>query len=61
MDQSIYSEKDSKINCQNYPNNKFKSYVECDEEFVYNFFKNKTKLMPFWVSKEGMGEITKFR
>ena len=61
MDQNIYSEKDSKINCQNYPNIKFESYVECDEEFVYNFFKNKTKLMPFWVSKEGMGEITKFR
>ena len=36
----------------NYPNEKFKSYLECDEDFVYNYLKKKLNITPFWSAKE---------
>ena len=51
MSQDIYSDKDLNKNCKNYPYGQFKSYTECDEEFVYNMFQNEIHMMPFWVAK----------
>ena len=36
----------------NYPNEKFKSYLECDEDFVYNYLKKKLNVTPFWSAKD---------
>ena len=36
----------------NYPNEKFKSYLECDEYFVYNYLKKKLNVTPFWSAKD---------
>ena len=38
--------------CRNYPNEDFKSYRECDEDFVYKEMKNKYQLMPFWAAND---------
>lgn len=57
MTQDIHVEADAHKNCVNYPTSKFKSYTHCDEEFVYNMFKNEIGLMPFWVAKS-MDEVT---
>ena len=60
MSQDKYAEEDAKKNCRNYPYEKYRSYADCDAEFVYNMFKSDLNLMPFWVSK-GINEVTKFR
>ena len=57
LSQIIYLEKESGINCRNYPNVEFNSYQECDERFVYNEMKNKHKIMPFWAAKT-LDEVT---
>ena len=36
----------------NYPNEKFKSYLECDEDFIYNYLKKKLNITPFWSAKD---------
>ena len=36
FDQTIYSAKDDKINCTNYPTERFKSYEECDDFHIGN-------------------------
>ena len=44
--------------CENYPNESFLSYKECDEEFVYRKMKSTYKIMPFWAAKT-LDEVTK--
>ena len=44
--------------CENYPNEFFLSYKECDEEFVYRKMKTTYKIMPFWAAKT-LDEVTK--
>ena len=44
----------------NYPNEKFKSYLECDEDFVYNYLKKKLNITPFW-SANDFTTVTKQR
>ena len=50
ISQTIDLEMDSGINCINYPNDKFQSYRNCDESFVYEKMKT-FKAMPFWAAK----------
>ena len=44
--------------CKNYPSQDFKSYSDCDEEFVYDQMKHEYNLMPFWAAKK-FDEVTK--
>ena len=44
--------------CGIYPNENFKDYNECDEEYVYREMKNTYKIMPFWAAKT-LDEVTK--
>ena len=57
MQQFIDSEDDTSKRCINYPNERFKSYQDCDEEYVYNFIKEKYKMVPFWTTNN-MSEVT---
>ena len=50
-------EMDPGKSCKNYPTEKFSSYQDCDESFVYNLMKNKYKIMPFWAARK-LDEVT---
>ena len=50
-------EMDPGVSCKNYPTEKFSSYQDCDESFVYNLMKNKYKIMPFWAARK-LDEVT---
>ena len=58
ISQRINLEMDSGINCKNYPTKKFKSYSDCDEDYVYNQMRYIYKIMPFWAAKT-LDEVTK--
>ena len=59
--QSLDSELDKDKNCVNYPNEKYSSYVECDESYVYNQFATKYKpVLPFWAVKD-LKKVTSLR
>ena len=45
-------EMDPGVSCKNYPTDKFSSYQDCDESFVYNLMKNYYKIMPFWAARK---------
>ena len=53
LKQSHYSEQDEKINCINYPSNKFDSFKECDEHFTFEEMQ-KIGVMPFWAAKDNI-------
>ena len=55
--ETIHLESDSGQNCMNYPTEKFKSYRDCDMDFVYKEMKNNYKVMPFWAAKT-LDEVT---
>ena len=55
--QSHYSDQDLEKNCVNYPTKIFKSFTECDEDFVLGEMP-KVGVMPFWAIK-GNNNITK--
>ena len=44
--------------CMEYPTKNFKSFYDCDEDFVYQEMKQKHNLMPFWAAKT-FDEVTK--
>ena len=48
---------DPGVSCKNYPTDKFSSYQECDESFVYSLMKNYFKIMPFWAARN-LDEVT---
>ena len=58
ISQSLHSEENIEIGCKNYPTKDFKSYRDCDENFVYNEMKETYKIMPFWATRD-MNEVTK--
>ena len=58
--QTIDPELDTKKNCTNYPNENFKSYRDCDRQFVYDKMKNTFGLMPFWATDD-LNEVTNMR
>ena len=60
LQQFINSEEDASNKCRVYPNEKYQSYQECDEEFVYNKIKEKYDVVPFW-STNNMSEVTSYR
>ena len=49
--QSYYADKDKSTNCTNYPNTKFKSYKDCDENFISDEMK-KLNVMPNWATDD---------
>ena len=49
---------DEGVQCKNYPTAKFKSFSDCDEEFVYNTMKTEYEIMPFWAART-LDEVTK--
>ena len=59
ISQSIYSEFDMEKKCQIYPNEKYESYKDCDDEFVQKEV-SKTGLIPFWVTNN-YNTVTKLR
>ena len=60
MSQILDSPFDEDKNCENYPYNNFSSYKACDEDFVYQQYLNKYKIMPFWVTNN-TDEVTSLR
>ena len=48
--QSHYSDQDEEANCVNYPTKKFKSFRDCDEDFILGEMQN-IGVMPFWAVK----------
>ena len=44
--------------CEEYPTQKFKSFHDCDEHYVYQEMKQKYNLMPFWAAKT-LDEVTR--
>ena len=57
ISQSIFSEQDTLKKCRNYPIEDYKSYKECDEQFVYQDMRNIYKLIPFWAT-DNMNEVS---
>ena len=49
--QSYYSDKDKSKNCINYPNTKFKSFKDCDENFITDEME-KLNVMPYWATDD---------
>ena len=61
ISQTIDSDQDNDNNCENYPYNKYSSYRECDEDFLYQTFtKEYNNLMPFWVT-DNFNDVTRHR
>ena len=60
ISQTIDSPLDEGMNCQNYPYKHFATYGACDKHFVMQEYRNKYKLMPFWITDK-MKEVTKLR
>ena len=57
--QTIDSEFDIEKMCTNYPNDKYRKFKDCDNEFI-NQEVLKLGLMPFWATKN-ISTATKFR
>ena len=57
VSQSKYTEKDESNPCAEYPNEKFKSFRDCDEKFIYHNMKTKHNLVPFWAT-ENISEVS---
>ena len=54
-----YLEREKKQDCQNYPSEKFRTFQDCDEDFIKDKMKS-FGLMPFWAT-DNMEEVTKQR
>ena len=50
-------EMDPGVSCTKYPTDKFSSYQDCDESFVYDLMRDYYKIMPFWAAKN-LDEVT---
>ena len=53
------TDEDQSTGCQNYPNEKYESYSDCDAEFVHEQMLGEG-VMPFWATDD-MDEVTVFR
>ena len=50
--QEIFDEKDTDINCRHYPNEKFSSYSDCDQNYMQNWMqKHIPNVKPLWASR----------
>ena len=59
ISQFKYLERKGIHNCHNYPNKKFKTFQDCDEDFIKDKMKS-FGLMPFWAT-DNMEEVTRRR
>ena len=57
VSQSKYTEEDESNPCSEYPNEKFQSFRDCDEAYVYQIMKTQHNLVPFWTT-ENISEVT---
>ena len=48
ISENIYNEQDKSKNCQNYPNENFASYFDCEEHFVQEICKS-YGVAPIWL------------
>ena len=55
--QTIDTEDNPEKQCRMYPHGGFDNYSDCDEDFLYQQFKNTFKIMPFWVTRD-IDEVT---
>ena len=60
ISQEIDSEKDERAKCQIYPNQIYKNFNECDEDFVFNEVNQIKNITPFWSTKD-FKSVTKNR
>ena len=51
LSQQINIEEDERSKCINYPNKQYKSYYECDQQFVYDYMRA-MNLTPFWATTD---------
>ena len=59
ISQTIDSEFDREKMCENYPNDKYQKFADCDNEFLFQEVL-KLGIMPFWATKN-VSNVTKFR
>ena len=59
LQQTVFEEEDKSKACENYPNTYYKSYHECDDDFVQNILKKifPEGFMPIWAS-DMAGNVT---
>ena len=55
LSQTLYTEKDKSTPCVNYPTESFKSYGECDQNFVQQKVSDTLGSIPFWIA-ESLGK-----
>ena len=55
LKQNVYQEKDSSKNCRNYPNERYKSYGACDDDFLKNHIP--PNIYPIWL-EDNLNEVT---
>ena len=48
--QNINTPKDKAAKCKIYPNLHYKTYMQCDEKFVFNEMKDIYNFVPFWTT-----------
>ena len=61
LTQTLDSEDQIDMNCTNYPNDKFSSFKECDENYVLNILNNTFDgIVPFWATRD-LGKVTLHR
>jgi hypothetical protein len=52
IDENVFVENDPSKNCQNYPNNQFETYKQCDEDFIAKTLRTNfgPKFLPIWAT-----------
>ena len=60
ISQEIYSPEDNSAKCQNYPNEIYENYNDCDQTFVNGIMKNYFNITPVWSTKD-LDSVTKLR
>ena len=58
--QTINLENEADNMCVEYPSEKFTSFYDCDENYVYQEMRQKYNLMPFWAAKT-LDEVTRLQ
>lgn len=58
--QTINLENQADNVCVEYPTEKFESFYDCDEHYVYQEMRQKYNLMPFWAAKT-LDEVTRLQ
>lgn len=60
LEKTIHSDRDCKQPCVNYPTQEFKTFGECDKQFVREQYKRKYRGNPIWLA-DSPAEVTNKR